>query len=310
MGGERQIKIKQIEVRKLTKEKQKIYSYQTIKWIQMGNSILVIKEQYQKQIPEIIEIIKRYWGTSKYHFRKGVGSKGEIQWLSYKEHNQKTITFFRMKKNGRKIVKDTSQILKIPISEAKYIYPLVKASHISDKQLLWEQEPLYIIFPYEHGCKFPIPEEIFKQKAPKLYEYLKSHQDELDQQSVYNKRIQDRKEFYGVIRVGKYTYGNCFFIMRDHTKVQTQVVNRIRTQWGETKIPIFDGHVSYISKNIHGYPLTCQEAKRIKELFDIVTPVRAIIEGYYDNRSIGSRLPLRIEDMIKEGVINEYKDYQ
>ncbi|MFP3257152.1 MAG: hypothetical protein RXO36_05085 [Candidatus Nanopusillus acidilobi] len=145
----------------------------------------------------------------------------------------------------------------------------------------------YIIFPYEYGEKQPIPQYRLKETASNLYDYIFSFREQLSKQSQYNKRIQNTTEFYGVIRVGKYTYSDIFVAMRDNTKLSPCMVGKIKTHWEEYKNPIFDNHISYVAVD------SIEEAEYlISKLKD--NKIEKIINKLFDARSIGSRLPLNI----------------
>lgn len=240
---------------------------------------------------EDMKTLEKYVGKSKLNFRKGIGYKGAIQRLYFKKMEKNFAIFNLYKKSNRKLVV-SENILKVPRKELKYIYPLVLSPDITNKGLRWGKN--YIIFPYKYGELQPIKEDKFKQEAPTLYNYLQAHRTELLAESSYNQRIQKKGEFYGVIRVGKYSYNNCFVAIRDNTKLIACVVRKIETDWGKKKNPIFDNHISYISYNVNNKKLTYKRAKTIANALNSKL-VRQFIEGFFDARSIGSRLPIMIE---------------
>jgi len=232
-----------------------------------------------------IEDLKNLIGKMEYKFRKGVGYKGEYYRLKFKETNNGRYIFYRHKKVKNRLKVDENSTLVLKIEDLKYIYPLVLAPDLKDNGMHWSEN--YIIFPYEYGEKQPIPQDRLKETAPNLYEYLFSIKEQLTQQSQYNKRIQNTNEFYGVIRVGEYTYSDIFVAMRDNTKLSPCMVSKIKTHWGEYKNPIFDNHVSYVSVE------SVEEAEYlINKLKD--DKVTKVISKLFDARSIGTRLPLNI----------------
>ncbi len=245
-----------------------------------------------------LALLLKNLGISKFHFRKGVGYKGIVQRLKFAEFkkNEKKVIFYRMKKEGRRFTIDKNNTLILPMKELKYIYPLILSPEIKEDKVSWNHN--YIIYPYEFGEKKPISEEKFKKEAPVLFNYLKAHKEELLNQSSYNSRIQNNKEFYSLIRIGEYTYSSIYLIMRDNTKVISQIIKYIQTDWGEKKIPIFDNHISYLSR-INNREITEKEAKKIKEVLSW-KETKAIIEGIFDSRSISSRIPIKIERIIDE----------
>jgi hypothetical protein len=232
-----------------------------------------------------IDDLKNLIGKMEYKFRKGVGYKGEYYRLKFKETNNGRYIFYRHKKVKNRLKVDENSTLVLNKEDLKYIYPLVLAPDLRDNGMHWSKN--YIIFPYEYGEKQPVSQDRLKETAPKLYEYLFSIKEQLTQQSQYNKRIQNTNEFYGVIRVGKYTYSDIFVAIRDNTKLSPCMVSKIKTHWGEYRNPIFDNHVSYTGVE------SAEEAKYlIYKLKD--EKVTKVISKLFDARSIGTRLPLNI----------------
>jgi len=232
-----------------------------------------------------INDLKNLIGKMEYKFRKGIGYKGEYYRLKFKEANNGGYIFYRHKKVKNRLKVDENSTLILSMEDLKYIYPLVLATDLRDNGMHWSEN--YIIFPYEYGEKQPVSQDRLKETAPNLYEYLFSIKEQLTQQSQYNKRIQNTNEFYGVIRVGKYTYSDIFVAIRDNTKLSPCMVDKIKTHWGEYKNPIFDNHVSYVSVE------SVEEAEYlISKLKD--GKVTKVINKLFDARSIGSRLPFNI----------------
>jgi len=151
-----------------------------------------------------IDDLKSLIGNMEYKFRKGVGYKGEYYRLKFKETSNGRYIFYRHKKDKNRLKVDENSTLVLNAEDLKYIYPLVLAPDLKDNGIQWSEN--YIIFPYEYGEKQPISQDRLKETAPNLYDYLFAVKEPLEKQSQYNKRIQNTNEFYGVIRVGKYTY--------------------------------------------------------------------------------------------------------
>jgi len=232
-----------------------------------------------------IDDLKNLIGKMEYKFRKGVGYKGEYYRLKFKETSNEKYIFYRYKKIKNRLKVDESSTLVLNAKDLKYIYPLVLATDLKDDGFQWSEN--YIIFPYEYGEKQPVTQDRLKETAPKLYDYLFSIKEQLTKQSQYNKRIQKTNEFYGVIRVGKYTYSDIFVAIRDNTKLFPCMVSKIKTHWGEYKTPIFDNHVSYVAVE------SVEEADYlVNKLKD--KKLEKIINKLFDARSIGTRLPFNI----------------
>lgn len=242
-----------------------------------------------------VDVLLPYIGLSKYRFRKGIGTKGIVMRLFFIEKKNNNFVFGLYTIKNRRL-KRSNKTIKIPSEEVKYIYPFITSPMIKSDKLEWYDD--FIIFPYEIGNRQPVKEETLQKESPVIYNYLLSNRSILEDESVYNKRIQNKKTFYGVIRVGEYTFRDCFVAIRDNTKLVAQVVKKIKTPWGEEKIPIFDNHISYLSENVDREPLDYQECEKIMKVLNS-SSVKAFIENYYDLRSIGSRFPIKIEEIIK-----------
>ena len=240
------------------------------------------------------EFIKHI-GKCEYQFRKGIGIKGEVQRLKFiKQIDDKVALFHPYEKRGKFLYVDENK--EIPL-ETKFIYPYVLSPHFTDEGLKWNEDKIYVIFPYIEGEKQPISRDKLQKEAPLLLNYLKQNKDKLIKQSSYNQRVQNTQEFYGVIRVGFYTYSDCFVAIRDNTKLSPCIVKKLKTDWGEEKIPLFDGHISYISQRPDGEFINCEEAKyiwkKLKESEHIVLKI-------FNSRSISSKLPVKLPVYKKE----------
>jgi len=236
-------------------------------------------------------------GKCEYKFRKGIGIKGEVQRLKFiKKIDDKVSLFhpYKKKNNGRKLYVDESKKIQL---ETKYIYPYVLSPHLTDDGLKWNEDKTYVIFPYIEGEKQPISRDKLQKEAPLLFNYLKQNRDKLIKQSSYNQRVQNTQEFYGVIRVGIYTYSDCFVAIRDNTRLSPCIVKKLKTDWGEEKIPLFDGHISYISQRPDDKFINCEEAKYI---WKKLKKSEHIVLKIFNSRSISSKLPVKLPVYKKE----------
>ena len=233
-----------------------------------------------------------YLGECEYKFRKGIGYKGEVYKLKFnsiaKKSGKEVVTaiFNTYIKKG-KFLKVSDELVEL---EVKYIYPLVMSPHLKDNKFLWDSDKTYVVFPYKKNTKTPVDLDILSKEAPLLYKYIKRNKLSLKQQSSYNQRVQNTT-FWGVIRVGFYTFSDIFVAIRDNTRLNPVLVTKLRTDWGEVKMPLFDGHISYISQRPDKNKLTIKEAKYILNKLKAVEPV---VLKIYDNRSISSRLPINL----------------
>lgn len=244
------------------------------------NNPIIITES-EEQLQEYLSLI----GKCEYIFRKGIGYVGEVYRLKYKDKQKNKYIFSLFEKRNNRLI-ESDKTLELEEKELQFIYPLVLSPDLSDEGFQWSKH--YIIFPYSPGNKKPINEEKFKEIAPNLYKHLFKHKDKIQKQSLYNNRIQNRKEFYAVIRVGEYTYGEHFVALRDNTKLNACYVGIINTDWGIKRQPIFDGHISYVKvscKEEADYIVNVLKNPKVEELINIL----------YDSRSISLRLPIKIK---------------
>lgn len=152
----------------------------------------------------------------------------------------------------------------------------------------------YAICPYEPHTKKPMPKEVLQTKAPHIYKYLLSVEHELGKGSNYNKRVQSFDESYGILRMGVYVWGKNFVCIRDNTKLAPNLIQKIKTDWGDEVTPLFDNHISYISQSTDGTEFIHKvEADRILSILK-KPEIQEIIMQSQDCRSISSRLPIKL----------------
>lgn len=178
------------------------------------------------------------------------------------------------------------------ILEKAYVRPFVETPSLGFYKLNWDN--LYTTYPYYEGQKEPIPFETLQEIAPRLANYLKSHQKELESQSEYNLRIQKNSEFYGIIRVGFYSYNSNYACMRDNNNVICcPILGGIKTHWDEVMVPKFDGHVSYVSERTENNPISEEEVLYLTAIINSKT-VQKYIENTSDSQSIGSKFDINL----------------
>ena len=238
---------------------------------------------------DYIEKINPYVGELEYNFRKGVGSKGEVFRLKFIKDIDNTYAVFKLYKKVKNRLEVSDKYLKL---EKNFIKPYVISPMINDYECKWDN--LYHIFPYYEGDKKPLDEKVLKEKAPEIYKYLLSKYNILKSSSSYNIRIQNTKEFYGIIRVGYYSYSDHFVAIRDNTKLTASYIGKIKTHWGEYKVPLLDNHISYISekKGTNDF-ISRKEAKYIINILNNKF-VKYYVENSSDLRSIGTKFPIKI----------------
>lgn len=238
--------------------------------------------------------LKSLIGKCEYQFRKGVSIEYpmRLKFVKISTKNQKLGVFNPYKKEKSRLKVDTS--IQITL-ELKYIKPFVTAPMLSDKNQ-WEND--YAICPYESGTKKPICKSKLKIKAPYIYKYLDDIEHKLGKGSNFNSRVQNYDEPYGILRMGNYVWSDIFVCIRDNTNLCPKIFKTIKTHWKEYVTPLFDNHISYISEvykdKKHLRFIDLKEAQYIlKKLLDSDT--QTIIKNSQDNRSISSRLPIKIK---------------
>ena len=237
---------------------------------------------------EIKDKINKITGENEYNFRKGVDAMAPMRLTFIRNVNNQEAEFYTWKKDGGRLKRtDNKEIL-----ETKYIKPFITAPMILKNEINWKNE--YVICCYDN-TNVPVSLNKLIAESPKLASYLNAHAKELSNRSSFNKRIQNNKEYYALLRMGMYSFADYFVVIRDNTKFLSSVVGKIKTAWGKETSPIFDGHVSYISEKIKG--TTCyisyDEAKYINAILNLNICVTYIMSSV-SSRSIGTRFRIRI----------------
>lgn len=244
------------------------------------NNFLELKEN------ENIKDFEKYIGTCEYKFRKGVGTKGPMKLVFYKNINENLALFHPLVKKKKLYEIDKSRKIKL---EKKFLFPLV-----TGPMLKTEWKNLYVILLYENGKKQPLELKTVEKEAPNIYNWIIENKKELENGSDYDNRIQN-KPYWGLLRIGKYTFKERFVCIRDNTSLNPKIITKLKTHWNEMKIPIFDAHINYISyRRKIDEDLTKEESEYI---FNILNKkiVSDIILNSQSSRSISSNLPIKIE---------------
>lgn len=245
-----------------------------------NNHYLICNEDEYSEIQEII-------GNNNLKFRSGIGLiKGGHYLLKFSKNiDESYAEFFVYETINRRLRVSSKKI----IIEKEIVYPYVKSEMVNDNEI--KKTDYYCIFPFPFGSKRPYELNEIRELFPKFYNYYMSEevQESISSSSSYNDRIQKNDFNVGIFRVGEYTYSDNFLITRDNTKSVFATVSKLETHWNEMKMPIFDGHINYVTFD-EDYSLLTQ--KRSKELFDIFTKngVKLFIKYSSDSRSISSRL--------------------
>ncbi|RHZ37688.1 Eco57I restriction-modification methylase domain-containing protein [endosymbiont GvMRE of Glomus versiforme] len=199
---------------------------------------------------EELENFKLIQGEFSYKFRTGVSvTRKDICRFFYEKKSSSTISYFVRNKKGKKI--KTSENLSSSIElENEIMYPYITTTNLSwfknnDKETEW------VFFPYDiqKRDKQPLPIDKIINIWPKLSDYIHQIKNLLSQKSQYSQRVQNVSENYGLLRVGKYTYAENYVCCRDNTKWIASYFRKIKTPWQEEKMPLFDSHIKYISRD-------------------------------------------------------------
>lgn len=227
-------------------------------------------------------------GRNNYNFRKGVDAQSPLR-LTFKEViNEKEAEFYLWTKKNKRLCRTNRTI----ILETKYIKPFISAPMIEKNKINWNNE--YVICAYENN-NIPVNLDVIKIEAPKTAKYLSSIELQLSKRSSFNKRIQNNKEFYALLRMGKYSFFDNHVVIRDNSKFVSCVISKVKTHWGTDEIPIFDGHVSYITEHKKGTSecITLSEANYINSILNLKV-CELYIKSSFSSRSIGTRFNINI----------------
>lgn len=253
-----------------------------------NNHFIVATEEDAKKIKAVL-------GNNTYEIHSGISlPKGGYYLLEFiRTIDDKTSEYYHYEIKGRRLSLSKEKI----IIENDIVYPYIKSDDIQDNEIT--SCKYYCIYPYRYGDKHPYSLEEIRDNYPLFYNYFmrKDIQTSINTASKYNKRIQKNDFDVGIFRVGEYTYSDIFLATRDNTKSVFSIVPKLEMPWKEKKMPIFDGHINYLSRDEYGKPLT---REKIEKLFKTFTQegVKLYIKYSSDSRSISGRLyqDIKIEE--------------
>lgn len=240
--------------------------------------LIVTREEYKK----IMEVI----GSNDLVFRSGVSLlKGGHYQLKFKEKISDEVSSFYVYSRIRHRLRPSNQVVEL---ETEIINPFIKTNMINDNEIT--ETEYYCLFPYKYGSREPYSLNELKKKFPKFYSYFLSKpvQESISSSSGYNRRVQATKTDIGIFRVGEYTYSDNYLVTKDNTNSTFAKIGKVKTDWGEEKMPILDGHINFVSR-IGDREITSQE---VDILFNKFTKegVKLYVENSSDSRSISGRL--------------------
>lgn len=196
------------------------------------------------------------------------------------------VTNAQFKKSKYTIPEDTIEL------ETKYLFPLVKGTEI--QKFKYNYSGLIVPFPYEKADpKKPLSRE--KLSETNLLNYYLKYEDIFKEQTDYSDKIRglNAGEFYGLARVGPYSFAKYYVAFRDNTKWCAVVISPINTFWRRKKRFVFQNHAVSICEDINNHFITEDEAHYICAILNAPIVEKYILQSS-DSRSFKIRPPVKI----------------
>lgn len=188
--------------------------------------------------------------------------------------------------------------------ETEFMFPLVKGAHIDKFKLL--DRSLVVPFPYRAtDTQRPIPLDELSEAAPLLADFYRKFEEPIRAQTGFSDKIRGANpgEFYGLARVGPYSYRDVYVAFRDNTKWRSCVVGPSKTAWGETKRALFQNHAVSICERSDRSFIGLDEAHYICAILS--TPVvENFIYSSSDQRSYKIRPPVHLPQYNPENILH------
>jgi len=174
--------------------------------------------------------------------------------------------------------------------ETEYMFPLVKGPGI--ERFFYDDPDIYVVFPYEaSNPKMPVSRNVLRKKCPKLYAYLLKYKDIIEKQSHFKGAIPDGSAFYGLARIGPYSFVDRYVAFRDNSKWRATVITTKQTPWGESKRYLFQNHAVSMCECEDGSIMSLKEVHFVAGIFNTKT-VEEFVYASSDNRSFKIRPPV------------------
>ncbi|MFR2831073.1 MAG: Eco57I restriction-modification methylase domain-containing protein [Finegoldia magna] len=247
---------------------------------------------YAKDSEELINFSK-IAGKNKYLGREGVELyPQEIQLLIMKDFdiNAGTANLKNYQSNRSKI-SIPPQSIKL---ETKYLRPLIKGINITRFHV--DSHEYVVPFPYDKdNTQVPIGKIDLNNKSPRLLEYYENNKEYLIRQTNYSDKIigDESAPYYSLARTGPYSHAEWYVIFRDNTKWVAAVTGKIKTDWGDLKIPAFQNHCVSICESPNGEFITEDEAHYVCAILNS-NIVEDFILSTSDKRTFKIRIPIKI----------------
>lgn len=180
---------------------------------------------------------------------------------------------------------------RIPL-ETKYLHPLVKGPGI--KPFSYTDDGLIVAFPYdESDPRRPVPAKALAKSSPLLSGFYQSERETLEAQTKFSDKIRgdDPGDFYGLARVGAYSFANTYVAFRDNTRWCAAVVTEATMPWQERKRFVFQNHAVSVCERRDGTFIDLEEAHYICAILNSPT-VEEFIYASSDERSYKIRPPI------------------
>lgn len=187
-----------------------------------------------------------------------------------------------------RIPKDTIEL------EKEFLFPLVRGRELTKFGISYSD--IVVPFPYhKSNPRKPLDKKQLAKNAPQLLDYYIRHEDIIKQQTEFSDRIrgQDAGEFYGLARVGEYSFMNYYVGFRDNTKWCAAVISPTTTFWGEKKRMLFQNHAVSICEDETGRYISEDEAYYVCAILNAPIVEKYIIQSS-DERSFKIRPPIKI----------------
>jgi methylase of polypeptide subunit release factors len=178
--------------------------------------------------------------------------------------------------------------------EKTFLFPLVKGKNIVKFGL--KPSDLVVPFPYKKSnIKKPCDKIILSKESPKLLQYFLNHQSNIKAQTNFSDKIRgpNSGEFYGLARVGKYSFADYYVAFRDNTKWGAAVISKSKTFWNENKRMLFQNHAVSICEDSQGNFISEDEAHYICSILNAPI-VEKYIMNSSDERTFKIRVPIKI----------------
>lgn len=202
------------------------------------------------------------------------------------------VTNLRFQKSKYKIPENTIEL------EVKYLFPLARGPEI--QKFKHNYSDIIVPFPYvESSPKKPLGRKELSETE--LLEHYEKHKHILEEQTEYSNKIRgpDAGEYYGLARVGPYSFAEYHVAFRDNTKWCAVVVSPVETSWGGKKVFLFQNHAASICEDTSNRFITEEEAHYICAILNAPIVEEYIMQSS-DSRSFKIRPPVKIPKYDKD----------